>query len=341
MAPFKLIVPIADFEKVLLDEFFTSFAVSEEFDTINDAAIVHEVFARWRWSNDVLRSVRSTCLEELSADRDAQLWKQCLSCLTWERKHESGPLHSRVQSLRERNPDPPEMIPVDQKHVLNVEALADDMKYWKMISNIFLAVRYNLSSFSSSTKFLDMFRKHGVRPATYEPSFSTSGDMMPPWVHTAASDSTKFWDDFEDQMSHDSMILNLRTSSNCLPSSARDVTALRNCNLPMITQPNPIFEPDEFEIWSLLRKGAIIERHGRQADEIWAAVQDCRLGELEEFLAAAAFSGERFERYPQFPIVRWQLFLPPQPYHILTSVSNTRPHSLSRPPTSNSSHALI
>ncbi|KAL2037040.1 hypothetical protein N7G274_010167 [Stereocaulon virgatum] len=303
MAPLKLTLPLADFEKRLLCDFVKTFGGQFEGQFIDNSTIVTGVFNRWSWADEVIRSFRPTHpSDELfishGGDRSL-LWESCLSRLSLVRRHDDGPKYSRVEDLRKNNTNYPQEFMTDYDGDILVESLAEDNHFWRIIANVFLGVRYNISSFSTIRNFSDIYQRRGWEPVEFEHMFfAPNGD-----VRSVAL----LYLGLGDVPNSIEMSAAVRRSESEFPSAGEGRNMQTVHSADKLLQRRKDWEEDQCDIWSLLRKAAMIERGGRQGDKVWAALDECRFVELYEDMVVASVCGDMVVQ-DQLRLPQWKFF---------------------------------
>ena len=300
-------IPLRDFEKVLLKDFDKTFSPVDHIDElICDDNITKEVFSRWTWTNRVLDHMRASRLDPRA--NEEVFWRTCWK-LTLQLPH------TRLASLREKNPDLP------RKNFLfngDIEATwpQEDHAYWVVITHIYLAVRYSLSSFTDPGTLKREFNSRRLEPVvsqywspdpssslrsesgeevfrmTAGPDQSMENGSLKPWskrwpkrtnLTTSPDDSLQEPPERE-IIEHGDEIASLSDDSIDLASCPEyeDMEPYWDLNnfgpqprAPVSNLAEEDWEKDEFEIWALIRQAAMIERGGRRPEEIWPALAEC------------------------------------------------------------------
>lgn len=294
MAP-SLGLPIDNFERTLLRDFLVTFGDGTQKMRIGSENIKREVihravFLRWSWTSRVYGQMHQTCSsDELyhfhEGDR-ARLWTLFLNRLQWGHAH-SDSNFSKVLGLQTSNPGYPQAF-VDQKEGLPfLLPVGKDKEFWELISQMFLAIQYNVSIFSAAGPLAEGYEKHLQQLTGLEDPMQRGANNV--GDHDQSKERSRLpLTVRQSEASGES-----QTVASGVPNPTSEVDGTGRLNEKGLTEDDEDStgandakssqqrkKADDFEIWSLIRLCAMIERGGRRSDKIWPALLQCGFEEL-------------------------------------------------------------
>jgi hypothetical protein len=268
------------FEKTSLREYLATFGDAARESKASRTNPHMGSFTRWRWRSLVYGKPHRPCyLEELfhfhNSDR-AKLWALFLNRLQWGSSLSSTHF-SKVLGLQTSNPGLPQSFQ-DPEHGLPSLVPADeDVESWLLISDMFSAFHCDVSIFSDGDALDVRYERH-CRVEEQLPPFMAGSSRHEPLVDLSSPSTTQQIDASE-----------IEAAQSVGEQSPSPVGKQELRVDPMTdgdgddpsgnTSEEQTFKQhkiaDEFEICSLARQCAMIERGGRQRDKIWSALLQC------------------------------------------------------------------